>query len=247
MCCSGTGLASPHASPAQHKVAFLICDMEKQPRQYSLPEAFVKDPSVPIRWRVWAIINGFFINGQYCWASNEYLALQLKVHKDSVSQAIKELEEMEIVRCTRGARSRYIYPMIGANAYQWSASAPISDRRQRLSISVSNSERETSVTYVPRVYSVEKEPDTKKERTSSAKYPHAKTVFSWFPFPEKSWQLNVTECKHAELLWERGEKNVKGALKFAYQHKDDDFFTYHPVWKPSQLERNWVDLTQYKP
>lgn len=114
----------------------------KQPYTYTLPEEFIKDQSVPARWRVWAVINGFFITGQKCWASNEWIAEKIGSHKDTASQAVKELEELGIIRCDRGARSRDIYPMIGDNAYQWSASAPISDRHQRLSNSVSNSVRE---------------------------------------------------------------------------------------------------------
>lgn len=116
--------------------------MNREPYTYSLPEQFLEDSSVPARWRVWAVINGFFINGGYCWASNGWIAERIKSHKDTVSQAVKELEDKKIIRCVRGARSRNIYPMIGTNAYQWSAPTPISDRHQRLSNSVSNSVRE---------------------------------------------------------------------------------------------------------
>jgi len=119
--------------------------MNREPYTYSMPEAFIEDQSVPARWRVWAVINGFFINGGYCWASNDWIAERVKSHKDTVSQAVKELEEKEIIRCERGARSRSIYPMIGTNAYLRSVPTPISDRHQRLSNSDSNSESINSV------------------------------------------------------------------------------------------------------
>ncbi len=59
-----------------------------------MPEAFAKDQDVPARWRIWAVINGFFINRKKCWASNEWLGEQINAHKDTVSQGVKELEEM---------------------------------------------------------------------------------------------------------------------------------------------------------
>lgn len=76
-----------------------------------------------------------------------------------------------------------------------------------------------------------------------SKYPHAKEVFSWFDNPEKSWNLNTTELKHAELLWERGESKVKGALKFVKRHLGDEFCP--KVTKPSDLERKWSDIVVY--
>lgn len=90
-----------------------------------------------------------------------------------------------------------------------------------------------------------KEEDIERAVKPKPKYPHAKEVFSWFPRPEKSWLLNTTELKHAELLWERGEEKVKGALGYVQKHKDDDFFL--KVTKPSDLERKWVDLVNHKP
>lgn len=119
--------------------------MSSKQNIYTLPEQFLHDTSVPARWRIWAILNGFFINGQKCWASNEWFAKQLKLHKDSVSQAMKELEDSGVIKCERTRRTRLVTPVlktppeIGVDAYQKPGSTPISDRRQHLSISVSNS------------------------------------------------------------------------------------------------------------
>lgn len=77
-----------------------------------------------------------------------------------------------------------------------------------------------------------------------AKYPHAKEVFGWFPRPEKSWNIDTTQLKHAELLYERGEERVKKALAFVKKHKDDEYFP--KITKPSDLERKWNDLAAYK-
>jgi len=86
------------------------------------------------------------------------------------------------------------------------------------------------------------EEDTKPRAPN--KYPHSKEVFSWFLAPEKSWAINTTELKHAELLWERGEERVKKALKYHQAHKDDENYGYKVV-KPSDLERKWNDIADY--
>lgn len=117
--------------------------MKNKQHIYVLPEAFLLDQNVPARWRVWAIINGFFVNGEKCWASNEWIGEKIKSHKDTVSKAVKELEALGIISCKRTRRTRTITPIlkdeIGTNAYQEVPPTPISDRHQRLSNSVSNS------------------------------------------------------------------------------------------------------------
>lgn len=94
-------------------------------------------------------------------------------------------------------------------------------------------------------YFSSKEENIERAPKGKPKYPHAKEVFSWFKNPQKNWTLNTTELKHAELLWERGEVKVKGALSFAAKHKDDTFIP--KVTSPSELERKWEKLVQYKP
>lgn len=80
-------------------------------------------------------------------------------------------------------------------------------------------------------------------RVPTAKYPHSKKVFNLFPRPQRSWEINVTELKHAELLWERGEDKVRKMLRFCEQHSDDELF--YKVTKPSDLERKWEDIRAY--
>lgn len=123
--------------------------MSRQPYSYTMPERFLTAQEVPAKWRIWAILNGFFINNQKCWASNEWFGEKLGIHKDTASRAIQELEEEGLIICTRTRRSRNIEPVlqiveseIGTNVDLRSASTPISDRHTRRSISISNSIRE---------------------------------------------------------------------------------------------------------
>lgn len=114
---------------------------------YSMPQSFLADKSVPVRWRVWAVINGFFIAGKEFWASNDWIGEQIGCHKDSVSQGVKELEDLGMMHSKRTRRSRVIYPgngEIGGSAYLRPSPAPISDRSERLSISDSISDSNVS-------------------------------------------------------------------------------------------------------
>lgn len=103
-------------------------------------------------------------------------------------------------------------------------------------------EKNTGVAIAPQDFEIVPEPLEGKKRTT-AKYPNAKTVFSWFPNPELSWTNNTTELTHAELLYKRGEAKVKSALKYALDRQGHEFF--YKITKPSDLERKWVDLVNH--
>ncbi len=101
----------------------------------------------------------------------------------------------------------------------------------------------TSVANAPqeRVY----EDENSQKPRSAAKYPHSKEVFSWFPkdLVEPSWKTNTTILKHSELLHDRGEKAVRGIIKFCLQNESDAFF---PAWQdPTALERNWTKIIKF--
>lgn len=74
-----------------------------------MPESFLKDESVPARWRILGIINGFLINGGCFYGSNEWLMEQLGCSEPTVSSAFKELEALKEVRIERTRRTRKVY------------------------------------------------------------------------------------------------------------------------------------------
>lgn len=94
------------------------------------------------------------------------------------------------------------------------------------------------------VIEVVEEPSLKRGISKTPpKYPNARTVFSWFPRPEPSWKMNTVECMHAELLYVRGEAEVRKRLRYLAEHEGEDFLP--TVTKPSDLERKWVDISKY--
>lgn len=101
----------------------------------------------------------------------------------------------------------------------------------------------TSVADAPQDYIVSLENEREAREKKTARYPNARITFSWFPNPEKSWNLNTTELKHGELLFERGEKKVRSALSFYQKNKDHEHIPQ--ILKPSDLERKWNDLIAF--
>lgn len=216
---------------------------------YSMPESFMKDQSVPARWRVLGIINGFAIAGKPCYASNEWFMKELDCSQQTVSTAFKELEELGEIHCVRTKRTRIAYRLKRetlTNLYLTYKSTCISDTNQLVPISDINSDNEIGEAKAPHILEVVEvsESETERKVRKGTKYPNARTVFSWFPKVEKSWDMNVTELMHAELLFERGESAVRKALAFVKSHEEDENFNYKVI-KPSDLERKWEDLKLY--
>lgn len=214
----------------------------KQPYIYSMPESFLRDKNVPARWRVLAVINGFILNGGCFYGSNEWLMEQLGCSQQTISSAFSELEELKEIRTERTKRSRRVYKSSRDTneLVSETLTGSVRDPKQLVPNSVSISEKNTSVAIAPQ-FTIERE--DKPDKKSNAKYPHAPTVFSWFPNPQKSWALNTTELKHAELLFDRGEDKVKSRLRYLKENEDSDFLP--SITKPSDLERKWVDLEAY--
>ena len=235
---------------------------------YSMPEGFLTDQEVPVRWRLLGILNGFHINGKDLYASNDWLARQLDCSERSISNGVKELEARGEVYCERTDRTRIIKRTLVdesqggvANGFyppskrllppsdtplssESIVNTPPNDDKNPVKGSkrlLPNSINADNILGATRM--VTEIDEEKPSRTPKPKYPHSKEVFSWFPKPEKSWALNTTELTHAELLFERGEERVKKALKFIQSNREDEFCP--KVVKPSDLERKWNDITEY--
>ena len=88
---------------------FLFCAVMKEYHTCSLPyELFIVDKSVAIHWRMYAILNGFFINGKACFASNKWFEDKLGCSARAISDAVKVLENMRLIKCKFTRRSRTI-------------------------------------------------------------------------------------------------------------------------------------------
>lgn len=77
---------------------------------YTLPEQFLEDSSVPFRWKLYALLNGFWISGKEVFASNEWIAKKLKCSERQVQRTIKELEDLGLLSRQGVSQNRRIMP-----------------------------------------------------------------------------------------------------------------------------------------
>lgn len=82
----------------------------KQPHIYTLPERFLKDPAVPLRWKLYTILNGFWISGKPVFASNMWFAEKLGCSDRTIRECLLELEKMYLITRHGSSQKRRIIP-----------------------------------------------------------------------------------------------------------------------------------------
>lgn len=90
-------------------------------------------------------------------------------------------------------------------------------------------------------------PEKDEEKTVSSrkpKYPNAKQVFAlWGKYP-KNWDLNSTQQKAAENLFEeQGLEDIKEALDFYEKHQEDEWCP--KINSPYDLDAKWKKLEDH--
>lgn len=75
-----------------------------------MPEAFIEDPNVALKWKLYAHLNGFWISGKTFYARNDTLAKIFNKSERSIQSALSELEGMGLITRNIKGLSRYILP-----------------------------------------------------------------------------------------------------------------------------------------
>lgn len=88
--------------------------MPKQPHIYTLPEQFMKDDTVPMHWKLYAIINGFWVSARPVFASNKFFSEKLGCSERYVRDCLEKLEQMGILDRVGKSQHRRIVPKGGA-------------------------------------------------------------------------------------------------------------------------------------
>lgn len=169
----------------------------KEKYVYSMPESFMEDQSVPARWRILGIINGFLMNGQDFYGSNEWLMSRLGCSEQTVSNGMKELEALGAIVCERTRTSRVVKRLTLTNLGHRPKATGVSDPNQLGTISISNAESDTAAR--PKIEEVhivavsdleEYSGDSKSPRISGDKRKAYLEMIAWseaergFPFPK---------------------------------------------------------------
>lgn len=68
------------------------------------------DKSVPMRWKLYALINGFWISGLEVFASNKFFAEKLQCTERHIQGCLEDLEGLKVIRREVHGMDRKIYP-----------------------------------------------------------------------------------------------------------------------------------------
>lgn len=180
----------------------------------------------------------------YCWASNAYFAELYRVHVSTIIIWINELRTHGFISSSlekNSLRKIYLTPSGKHDGGVAKTRGGVSGKHDT-SITVTTTNN--SVVAEAPTIDVPIGKEDRPTKTTKAKYPHSKEVFSWFPEPERSWSANTTELKMGEFLFERGEEDVKKAIRYCVKNLDKDGFPISRL-SPYLLETNWPRIAEY--
>lgn len=209
---------------------------------------------------------------QESFPSVKSMAEKTGISRDSVMRGIKILEEWNIISKHRERRTNATwlnnnYTLMDKSVWKSKPSSTQQPGAKSLTatIQVANEggsqvahsdtkvshkkEAHISESLRARGYEIKSAPlredsETGESTKTRAKYKDARTAFTWFPFQELSWKKNITELECGLLLFERGEEDVRGIMKFVEKQKNNPHFGY-TINKPSDLERKWRDIQEW--
>lgn len=227
----------------------------KQPHIYTLPERFIKDPSVPLRWKLYTIINGFWISGKPVFASNEFFAVKLGCSPRHIRDCLAELEKMYLITRHGSSQKRRIIPgghgvppedegrnpeLLGGGT---GSSAREEPRAPHIADSIADS---LTGEQSSQDYEIVKDKETETSRHDKKDTSYLSVFQLWgYKYP-LSWRVNRTEIQAAKnILAERGLKNAAEALAFAKKYFDDEYCP--KIYSPCDLDRKWAKLAKYEP
>lgn len=233
----------------------------KQPYIYTLPERFISDPAVPFRWKLYTLLNGFWIAGKPVFASNAWFAEKLGCSERTIQEGLLELERMYLITRHGGPKKRRIIPGGHGTPPESENSLPHPQceepHTQRAPITTpsvphiadSNADNkigETSVSQEPILIQKDNGDDEPKVKKPRKLTPEARAVFDLFG--KKCFALvgiRKQEIEAAIFLSENfPSETLKAAISYVEEHRDDPhFFT---VNTPYALRVKWLDLKAHK-
>lgn len=75
-----------------------------------MPQQFIDDPNVALKWKLYAHLNGYWIGGKTVYARNDTLAKAFNKSERAIQSALCELEELGLITRNIQGLSRYILP-----------------------------------------------------------------------------------------------------------------------------------------
>ena len=153
---------------------------------YSMPQKFMDDPNVALKWKLYGYLNGFWLAGKPVYARNDTIAKHFGKAERSVQEALSELEKMGLITRDIKGLSRYILPG-GIKGEGRGPASPLheaqphqGDEAQPHHISDSISDSIEAVAIAPALEIVQEEREQERPKRTQ-NYPNARKAFKWFP------------------------------------------------------------------
>ena len=186
----------------------------------------MSDTSVPMRWKLYALVNGFSIGGKTVFASNKFFAEKLGCSERHVQNCLEELEKLGVLERTGVSQNRKIVPKGTNPAFVGGRTrGSKGDEPSVHHTSVSNSdsltcELEDEIREVV-VFSGEDE-DAPLKRDNRVKDKLA--IYNLFSSKEQPWWRHSHQKKAALALFDLvGLEKVRAGVEFMKEHSDDKF------------------------
>lgn len=78
--------------------------------RYTMPQQFMDDANVALKWKLYGYLNGFWIGGKTVYARNDTIAKEFGKSERAVQEALAELEKIGLISRDIKGLSRYILP-----------------------------------------------------------------------------------------------------------------------------------------
>lgn len=222
----------------------------RQPYTYTLPEQFMNDPTVPMHWKLYALINGFWIGGKSVFASNAYFAEKLGCSERYVRECLSVLENLGVLNREGRSQNRRIVPASRveeggtSSSYQGGTNSSV-----RAEPTVPHSSVSSSVSILSEVETSRMADFVIVEDKPRSKKPDVRPVYRLFTevlgIESLPWTINKSQRQAAEQLSQRFKLTlIKSALEYVKEHQDDELLPQ--ILSPWDLNSKWEQLRKYQ-
>lgn len=204
------------------------------------------DTSVPIKWRLYGYLNGFWIGGKTMYATNQHLAEHLKCSERQVSRCLEDLEKDGLLTRDIQGFKRLILPggmTPGVRGGRHRVSGEGDVGRQHISDSIADnisSEPEVRVeSYIPGKEDQEARP--KRETRTKDK----EAIYKLFSSRQQPWWRHKQQKEAALSLFDLvGYEKVRAGVEFMKENADDKFCPQAAT--PFEYEQKLPSLANYR-
>lgn len=208
--------------------------------RYTMPQQFIDDANVALKWKLYAYLNGFWIGGKTVYARNDTLAKEFNKSERAIQFALGELEELGLITRNIKGLSRFILP----GGIPKEGRSPASPTHEAQLHQRDEAQLHHTSDIISDIKLVAERDLEREEKKPKPKYNNARVAFDWLPNRQKSWDRDLTQLECGLLLYERGEEAVRKFVAYVKNHEDDEGFNWVFV-KPSDYERKWEDIKAY--